>query len=186
MTRQSGTTKGVPNSSKSVYTTSNHHLKGQPSHHQEAPQAEERVSRVHSLGGSPGHQDNQILQSLMARQNGPNSFKTPRYGRTPLPHRDHKSLCQRHQDPGAVKSGPHNPHPQTWLACRPVQELPARHSPVAKLVKRLLIPHLQEHLPLADHQHGIRKGRSTALYTTSAQDSTARSHEKEQCWWHSI
>ena len=34
-------------------------------------------------------------------------------------------------------------------------------SPVAKLVERLLIPHLQEHLPLVDHQHSFWKGHST-------------------------
>ena len=33
--------------------------------------------------------------------------------------------------------------------------------PVAKLVERLLLPELQDHLPLQDHQHGFRKGRST-------------------------
>ncbi len=34
-------------------------------------------------------------------------------------------------------------------------------SPVVKLVERLLLPFLQNHLPLADHQHGFREGHST-------------------------
>lgn len=34
-------------------------------------------------------------------------------------------------------------------------------SPVAKLVEKILLPEVQEHLPLADHQHGFRSGRST-------------------------
>ena len=34
-------------------------------------------------------------------------------------------------------------------------------SPVAKILEALLLPQLQEHFVLADHQHGFRKGRST-------------------------
>ena len=34
-------------------------------------------------------------------------------------------------------------------------------SPVAKLVEKLLLPCLQEHLPLANHQHGFHSGCNT-------------------------
>ena len=34
-------------------------------------------------------------------------------------------------------------------------------SPVVKILEALVLPHLIEHLPLADHQHGFRSGRST-------------------------
>ena len=146
-----------------VYTTSNHHIKGQPAHHQEAPQAEERGNPVHNLRGSPGHQDNQTLLSPWARQCGPNLSKTPRHGGTPPPHCSHKSLCQCHQDPALWKVGriipilkPGKPANQS-KSYRSIALL----SPVAMLLERLLIPHLQKHLPLADHQHGFRKGRST-------------------------
>ena len=38
--------------------------------------------------------------------------------------------------------------------------------PLVKALETLLLPTLTEHLPMADHQHGFRKGRSTtaALY----------------------
>ena len=49
---------------------------------------------------------------------------------------------------------------------RPVSLL----SPLAKLMESLLLPHLQEAVPLKDHQHGFRKGRSctTALHTITS------------------
>ena len=34
-------------------------------------------------------------------------------------------------------------------------------SPVAKLIEKLLLPSLKESLPVANHQHGFRSGRST-------------------------
>lgn len=34
-------------------------------------------------------------------------------------------------------------------------------SPLAKLVEKLLLPEVQSSIPLADHQHGFREGRST-------------------------
>ena len=50
----------------------------------------------------------------------------------------------------------------TGKSYRPVSLL----SPLAKALETLLFPTLTEHLPVADHQHGFRKGRSTttALY----------------------
>ena len=50
----------------------------------------------------------------------------------------------------------------TGKSYRPVSLL----SPLVKALETLLLPTLTEHLPMADHQHGFRKGRSTmtALY----------------------
>ena len=72
----------------------------------------------------------------------------------------------------------HNPASQARQSCFSSQAIPllkpgkladqgksyhpiALLSPVAKLVKKLLLPRLQEHLPLANHQHGFRSGHST-------------------------
>ena len=33
--------------------------------------------------------------------------------------------------------------------------------PAVKILEKLILPSLQQHLPLADHQHGFRRGRST-------------------------
>ena len=53
-------------------------------------------------------------------------------------------------------------------------------SPVAKLVEKLLLQCLQEHLPLANHQHGFRSGYSTttALNCVTHKTSTGLNHPK--------
>ena len=43
------------------------------------------------------------------------------------------------------------------VSYRPISLLP----PAAKVLEKLLLPYLQEHLNLADHQHGFRSSRST-------------------------
>ena len=57
----------------------------------------------------------------------------------------------------------HHPAPQAKKIIQKFQKLwsDCSLSPVAKLVERLLLPEVQEHLPLADHQHGFRQGHST-------------------------
>lgn len=47
--------------------------------------------------------------------------------------------------------------PAMGSSYRPVSLL----CPAVKVLEKLLLPHLKEHLPLANHQHGFRKGHST-------------------------
>ena len=66
--------------------------------------------------------------------------------------------------------------PEEGTSLRPVSLL----CPPAKTLEALLLPYINEAIPLADHQHGFRKGRSTitALHTISEHITTGLNVKK--------
>ena len=60
-------------------------------------------------------------------------------------------------------------NPNISCSYRPI----SLHSPVIKLLERTLLPTLNEHLPLASHQHGFRPSHSTVTALSALETAVA-------------